>query len=112
MKQYFVYILTNPTNSVLYIGVTNNLIRRMHEHKTKQNQGFTAKYNCHRLLYYEETNDIYAALTREKQLKAWRRSWKVNLIKELNPTWKDLSSDFFEGKMDVSTWFDPEINSG
>ena len=89
-KQYYVYILTNKTNKVLYIGVTNNLTRRMFEHKNKLTEGFSMRYNLDKLVYYEITNDIYSALEREKQLKNWHREWKINLISGFNPTWMDL----------------------
>ena len=92
-KQYYVYVLTNRTNRVLYIGVTNNLERRIFEHKNKLVEGFTKKYNLDKLIYYEVTNDIQSALEREKQLKNWHRDWKINLIKSFNPTWNDLSNN-------------------
>jgi putative endonuclease len=91
MKQYYVYILTNKSNKVLYIGVTNNLSRRMFEHKNKMVDGFTKKYNLTELVYFEETADVSSALEREKQLKNWHRDWKINLISGFNPEWKDLS---------------------
>ncbi len=94
MKQYYVYILTNKTNKVLYIGVTNDLVRRMYEHKNKLVEGFTKKYNLRKLIYIEATHDIKSAITREKQLKNWHRDWKLNLIKEHNPSWKDLSEEW------------------
>jgi putative endonuclease len=90
-KQYYVYILTNKSNKVLYIGVTNDLIRRLFEHKNKLVDGFTKKYNLVKLVYYETTDDVEGALEREKQLKNWHRDWKINLIKQFNPEWKDLS---------------------
>ena len=86
----FVYILTNKTNQVLYIGVTNNLTRRFYEHQTKQTEGFSSKYNLCKLVYCESCPNILDAIRREKQLKAWRREWKRNLITEFNPHWKDL----------------------
>ncbi len=91
MNQYFVYILTNKFNEVLYVGVTNDLERRMFEHKNKIINGFTKKYNLRKLVYYEETSDIQSALEREKQLKNWHREWKINLIHAFNPGWNDLS---------------------
>ena len=94
MRQYYVYILTKKTNKVLYIGVTNNLVRRIFEHKNKLVEGFTKKYNLSKLVYYEVTNDIYSALEREKQLKNWHRDWKINLINSFNPVWADLSDNF------------------
>ena len=90
-RQYYVYILTNKSNKVLYIGVTNNLERRIFEHKNKLVDGFTKKYNLNKLVYYETTKNIDGAIEREKQLKNWHRAWKVNLIEEFNPPWKDLS---------------------
>jgi len=92
-KQYYVYILTNKTNKVLYIGVTNNLPRRMFEHKNKLVKGFTNKYNLKKLVYYEETDNVVSAILREKQLKNWHRKWKIDLINEFNPTWKDLARE-------------------
>jgi putative endonuclease len=93
VNQYFVYILTNKTNKVLYIGVTNNLEKRMYEHKSKMIDGFTKKYNLTRLVYFEETSDVQSAIEREKQLKNWHREWKMNLISRFNPDWKDLSEE-------------------
>jgi putative endonuclease len=91
MKQYFVYILTNKSNKVLYIGVSNNLERRMYEHKNKMIDGFTKRYNLTKLIYFEEASDIRSAIEREKQLKNWHRDWKIKLINNFNPEWKDLS---------------------
>lgn len=93
-RQYYVYILTNKSNKVLYIGVTNALMRRIFEHKNKLVEGFSKKYNLTRLVYYEVANDIESAIKREKQLKNWHRSWKINLINQFNPGWKDLSESF------------------
>lgn len=92
-KQYAVYILTNYLNTTFYTGVTNNLIRRVYEHKIKINQGFSSKYNLNKLVYFELTNNIYDALNREKQIKNWKRNWKIDLIKKSNPQFKDLSED-------------------
>ena len=89
-KTYYVYILANKKNGTLYTGVTNNLIRRVIEHKTNLIKGFTRKYKVHSLVYYEATTSIWSALTREKQLKKWRRAWKIALIEEMNPEWRDL----------------------
>ena len=89
-KQYYVYILTNKSNKVLYIGVTDDLKRRIYEHKNKMIDGFTKKYNLTKLVYYEATTDVRSAIEREKQLKNWHREWKMNMIKEFNPEWKDL----------------------
>ena len=96
-KLFYVYFLTNKSNRVLYIGVTNNLIRRMfeHKHKHKVEKGFSQKYNLMKLVYYEVTNDIEGAIKREKQLKNWHRDWKINLINQFNPGWMDLSEGFW-----------------
>jgi len=92
-KQYYVYIITNKSNQVLYIGVTNNLVRRIYEHKNKLVEGFTKKYNLLKLVYYEVSINAESAITREKQLKNWHRGWKINLVSHFNPEWKDLSED-------------------
>jgi len=91
MNQYFVYILTNKSNKVLYIGVTNSLERRMYEHKNKMIDGFTKRYNLTKLVYFEETSDVRSAIEKEKKLKNWHRNWKIKLINDFNPEWKDLS---------------------
>ncbi len=88
---YYVYILASKKNGTLYIGVTNDLERRMHEHRAGLIRGFTKKYDVHMLVYFEETSDIDAALNREKCLKKWNRAWKIRLIEEANPNWQDLS---------------------
>ncbi len=88
---YYVYILSNWDDSVLYIGVTSNLPRRLYEHKSGLVEGFTKKYNVHKLVYFESTTDAYSAIAREKQLKKWRREKKNNLIAMQNPQWNDLS---------------------
>ena len=89
-KNYFVYIMTNKSNSVLYTGVTNNLLRRVYEHKNQLVEGFTKKYNVHKLVYYEVTNDIRSAIEREKQIKGWLREKKIELIKTVNVKFSDL----------------------
>jgi len=94
MNSYYVYIITNRKNGVLYIGVTNNIQRRIYEHKNKLIQGFSSKYNLFMLVYYEETTDIKSAIEKEKRLKSWKRSWKIELIEKDNPKWKDLSISF------------------
>ena len=91
MRNYYVYILANQKRGTLYIGVTNDLVRRMEEHQTKQVDGFTKKYNVVTLVYFESTEDIESAISREKVLKHWNREWKINLIEKENPEWKDLS---------------------
>ena len=91
---YFVYILSNWDDSVLYIGVTGNLPRRLYEHRNGLVDGFTKKYNIQKLVHYEHTNDVYSAISREKQLKKWSRSKKNALILRTNPDWHDLSEDW------------------
>ncbi len=90
MNTYYVYILASKKNGTLYIGVTDNLIRRVYEHKNDIIDGFTKKYHVHKLVYYEQTNDINSAIQREKQLKKWRRQWKIDLIEKNNPNWDDI----------------------
>ncbi len=92
---YAVYILASKSRT-LYIGVTNDLMRRLYEHKHKLVQGFTSKYNIHRLVYFEQTEDVNAAIEREKVLKGWLRSRKIELIESMNPTWEDLSIGWLE----------------
>ena len=89
----YVYFMTNKTNTVLYIGVTSDLQKRVNQHKNHEYEGFTDKYNCTKLVYFEECNDIKAAIAREKQLKNWHRDWKNNLVNQFNKDWKDLSED-------------------
>ncbi len=91
---YYVYILTNWTNKVLYAGVTNDLERRLYEHKNKLVKGFTEKYNVNKLVYFDSTTDIKAAIAREKQIKGWTRQKKKDLIESINPQWNDLSESF------------------
>ena len=87
----YVYFMSNNYNNVLYIGVTNNLTRRVAEHKAKINKGFTYKYNCDKLVYYEKFDLIVEAIAREKQLKNWKREWKNELVVKQNVRWEDLS---------------------
>ncbi len=87
---YYVYILTNFRNTTFYIGVTNDLIRRIYEHKNEVVEGFTERYKLKKLIYFEEYQDPKEAIAREKQLKNWHREWKLNLIKTVNPTFLDL----------------------
>jgi len=87
---YFVYILVNKINTVLYIGVTNNLVKRVWEHKNKVVEGFTKRYNVDKLVYYEVFDNPEDAMIKEKQLKKWKRAWKERLINEFNPEWKDI----------------------
>jgi len=93
MKYYYVYILASRRNGTLYIGVTNDLVRRIWEHKNDFVKGFTQKYKVHNLVYYEQTENIEAAINREKQLKFWHRKWKLRLIEEKNPGWRDLYTE-------------------
>jgi len=91
MLQSAIYFMSNKTNSVLYIGVTSNLEKRVYQHKTKAYKGFTEKYNCDKLVYFEVFSDIRQAISREKQLKKGNRKRKNDLVKKLNPEWNDLS---------------------
>ena len=90
MKRYYVYILANKRNGTLYTGVNNNLLRRVIEHKRKLIKGFTEKYDVNKLVWYEQTNDVRIAIEKEKQIKKWKRQWKLELIEEKNPNWVDL----------------------
>ena len=90
MKQYCVYILASKRNGTLYVGVTGDLRRRVREHKEKKVEGFTKKYHVDRLVYYEQTSDVISALTREKNMKKWKRAWKIKVIEKGNPQWRDL----------------------
>ncbi len=92
MKLYYVYIMTSPSR-VLYIGMTDNLERRVSEHKQGLLKGFTSKYKCKILVYFESSNDVSAVLEREKQLKRWNRQKKIDLIEKMNPEWKDLGEE-------------------
>ncbi|KUO72760.1 MAG: endonuclease [Clostridia bacterium BRH_c25] len=91
---YYVYILTNWTNKVLYTGVTNDLERRLYEHNNKLVKGFTEKYNVNKLVYFDSTTDVKAAIAKEKQIKGWTRKKKDDLIESINPQWLDLSESF------------------
>ncbi|MFH1830419.1 MAG: GIY-YIG nuclease family protein [Pseudomonadota bacterium] len=93
-KHYYVYIMTNSRNTVLYTGVTNDLERRVCEHKDKVNQtSFTSQYNIEKLVYFEDTTDVNSAIAREKEIKGWVRKKKIALIESLNPSWRDLSEE-------------------
>jgi putative endonuclease len=94
--RYYVYLLTNKSDKVMYVGVTNQLERRVYEHKTKMIPGVTEKYNVNKLVYFEDTHDVRAAIAREKEIKQWRREKKNNLVVAVNPEWKDLSDGWFE----------------
>jgi putative endonuclease len=91
---YYVYILTNWNHKVMYVGMTNDLERRVYEHKHKLVEGFTQRYNVRKFVYYEHTTDVYAAIAREKEIKKWRREKKNTLVETMNPDWKDLSDEW------------------
>lgn len=95
---YYVYILSSQKNGTLYIGVTNNLQRRIYEHQNILVDGFTKKYKIHNLVYYEQTDSVESAIIREKQLKNWKREWKVKLIEENNIAWRDLSLEWMDSE--------------
>ena len=95
MKTYYVYIMTNRRGT-LYTGMTNGLLRRVYEHKKEMVEGFTKKYHIDRLIYYEETDDVTAAIEREKQIKGWTRKKKIDLIRVMNPKFEDLSEEWYE----------------
>ncbi len=96
MKKYYVYILANKRNGTLYIGFTSNLTRRVLEHKTAELKGFTSKYGVNKLMYFEEHNSSYEAFRRERQMKKWKRAWKIRLIEEQNPYWNDMAADWYD----------------
>ncbi len=102
-RTYYVYIITNTYNTVFYIGVTNDIIRRTIEHRTGIIVGFSKRYKLHKLVFYEVTGDISYALAREKQLKNWRRKWKLDLIRTINPSLKDLIDDLFDKDAESSS---------
>ncbi|MCA9438810.1 MAG: GIY-YIG nuclease family protein [Candidatus Omnitrophica bacterium] len=95
-KTYYVYLMTNMHNSVLYLGVTNNLLRRVYEHKNKLTKGFTSKYNVQKLVYFEMTGEVQDAIAREKEIKKWRREKKNDLVESMNPEWNDLSEGWYD----------------
>jgi putative endonuclease len=102
MKSYYVYILNNP-GGMLYIGVTNNLIRRVYEHRQELVDGYTKRYHIHRLLYFEETSDVNVAIAREKEIKSWRRRKKLALVYAMNPTMQDLAAEWYDDNMSPRT---------
>ena len=102
MKQYCVYIITNKLNKVLYIGFTGNLPKRIYEHKNKLVKGFSEKYNLTKLVYFEQTSDVYSAISREKQLKNWHRDWKINLIIKNNSNWIDLYDTLLDAETSLA----------
>ena len=93
VKDSYVYIMANATNKVLYVGMTNDLVKRVYQHKNKVTPGFTSKYNVNKLVYYEAGQDIRSIIEREKQIKRWRCEKKETLIKKMNPEWKDLYNE-------------------
>ncbi len=96
-KYYYVYILASRRNGTLYVGFTNDLLQRVFAHKNDLVEGFTKRYSVHTLVYFEQCEDRNAALQREKQIKEWKRSWKLELIEKVNPGWKDLFEEVVEG---------------
>ncbi len=90
---YYVYLLSSKKNGTLYVGVTNDLMRRVGEHKLGLIEGFTNKYKINKLVYFETYNDINEAILREKRIKKWNRNWKIKIIEEMNPEWNDLYED-------------------
>ncbi len=111
MRDYFVYILTNESGT-LYTGVTNDLERRVYEHKHKLIKGFTKKYNITRLVYYEVIADVRDAISREKQIKSWGRRKKLALMQSMNPRWRDLAEGWYEGDAGFAQGSDPSRRSG
>jgi putative endonuclease len=110
MKTYYVYVMTNRS-STLYVGMTNNLLRRILEHRSRMAGSFTARYRIDRLVYFEETSDVNVAIHREKELKGWTRARKIALINSVNPRWIDLSDELFaEGALDSSPGLQPAQN--
>ena len=109
-EAFYVYMMTNKGQTTLYIGVTNSLVRRIHQHRSGDVQGFTERYNLNRLVYYEQYNDPRDAIAREKQLKRWRRDKKNALIKKTNPTWADLAENVLGlGSAPATAWKKIEI---
>jgi len=96
-RQYYLYILASQKNGTLYIGVTNNLFQRIYQHRNKTAKSFTEKYNINKLVYYEIYQYIQDAIVREKQMKKWKRQWKLELIEENNPSWTDLFPELYDG---------------
>lgn len=93
VKGFFVYIMASKRNGTLYVGVTSDLMRRVYQHRSGEVEGFTSRYGVRDLVYYEQAGDAESAIHREKQLKSWRREWKIALIEESNPSWRDLYQD-------------------
>ncbi|MFA5814881.1 MAG: GIY-YIG nuclease family protein [Bacteroidales bacterium] len=107
IRKYYVYIMASGCNRVLYIGMTNDLHRRVFEHKTHRNKGFTKEYNVTKLVYYELYYYVNNAITRERQLKKWNRAWKENLVNNVNPLWLDLNNDLRPCHPPTVEQFDP-----
>jgi len=105
MRKYYVYIMINKRNTVLYVGTTRNLEYRIWQHKNKTVKGFTSRYNIDKLVYYEEFSLAIEAVMREKQLKNWHRQWKINLVRLMNPAFDDLAAGWYDFR-------DPETSSG
>ena len=97
MKPYYVYILASKKNGTLYLGVTNDIARRIYEHKNNLVDGFTKKYSVHCLVYFEVCEDVRVAIQREKNIKKWRRRWRIELIEKNNPDWRDLYFEVIDG---------------
>jgi putative endonuclease len=95
MNSYYVYIITNKKNGTLYIGFTDDIHRRIYEHKNKLSDGFSKKYGLDKLVYFEEHENSSSSFKKERQMKKWRRAWKIKLIEEQNPNWKDLAEDWY-----------------
>ncbi|MGA2172059.1 MAG: GIY-YIG nuclease family protein [Sedimentisphaerales bacterium] len=96
MQEFYVYILANKRNGTLYVGMTNNLVKRVVRHKERRGSKFVQKYNIQRLVYFEKANDYREARSRERQLKWWERKWKLALIEQMNPEWKDFSKEILD----------------
>jgi putative endonuclease len=107
---FYVYILASRRNGTLYIGVTNNLTRRVFEHREGRGSNFTRKYGVTRLVYYEIFEDVHAAIARESRLKKYKREWKINLIQTNNVEWRDLAAEWFEPSVASSGWLATESN--
>jgi putative endonuclease len=95
MKQYFVYVMASQKNGTLYVGITDNIVRRVSEHKSGIGSVFVSRHKVTNLVYYEHTSSIDAAINREKRLKRWNREWKLQLIESVNPNWRDLTGELF-----------------
>ncbi|NQT72411.1 MAG: GIY-YIG nuclease family protein [Chloroflexi bacterium] len=105
MNEYYVYIMASKRNGTLYIGVTNDIVERVYQHKNDEIESFTAKYEVHHLVWYESCKDVREAIAREKQLKDWHRQWKIDLIETSNPAWEDL---YYKLLGDVDSGSSPE----